>query len=86
MNNTRADFGDPVSIMLASDANRSALIEMELANLTKDIDEKSSKEFVFKSPVTVDKKRIFNKVAERAVSPIPEEEIGTERNEKIAST
>jgi hypothetical protein len=33
------DFISP-SVVLASDANRSALIDMELANLTKDVEEK----------------------------------------------
>ena len=62
------DFHLP-SIVLASEGNRSALIEMELANLAKDVEEKI--------PFYTEKKQVssFNVIKEKL-----EEELATERN------
>jgi hypothetical protein len=67
--NTKMEFHLP-SIVLASEANRSALIEMELANLTKEVEEKI--------PFYTEKKKGSSIKVDK--EKIDEEELATDRH------
>lgn len=94
MNKTKADFSPAGTLMFASDANRTAIIEHELNALKKSIGGdspkamKTNKDYVFDS-VRVDKKNSLGNIhREKNMSPIVEKEEDypqTERHENSNS-